>query len=813
MRFLTLLLVFFLPFSLLAQKTVTGKVIDIEGEPMVGAYVLWTDVDQLETTDQSGSFKFDNVPNEPQTFKVTYLGFETINFTCETKDDQIVIRMKPSAFLLECPTIKGVRADSKSPFTFSNISKEEIETQNLGQDVPYLLRWQPSTVVTSDAGTGIGYTGLRIRGSDPSRINVTINGIPLNDAESQNVFWVDLPDFASSTSDIQIQRGVGTSTNGAGAFGGSINLNTSKVNLKPFAELNTSFGSFQTRKLNANFSTGLINKNWVIDGRVSRLLSEGYIDRGSADLFSWYGSAAYINKNSSLRLNVFSGKERTYQAWCGVPAQFINSDSLRTYNQCGITSNGDFYDDQVDDYRQTHYQAFYNKELSLNSNFGVALHYTRGLGFFEQYEIGEDLDDYGIKPINDTIFESDLVRRRWLDNHFYGAILNYNFKTSDEKFELGIGMGANVYEGAHYGEPISILVDPAATSFERYYDNDATKEDYNLYAKAGYNFTPKFNGFLDLQVRNVRYEFLGFDGEGNNVTQTDDLIFFNPKLGWFYETSRTGGVYASFAVANREPNRDDYTESSTNSRPSPETLYDTEVGFRQKWKKASFEATGYYMYYEDQLVLTGQINDVGEYGRVNVDDSYRLGLELVGGIALTDALDLQGNLTFSQNKIAEFTEFIDNWDTWEQETIVHENTNLAFSPNVIFGGELSYNVLKGNEDNDLIISLMQKHVGKQYIDNTSNENTTLDAYNFTDLRFHYTFKSNWFQAISVNFLIQNIFDQRFSTNAWTYRYISEGYDARPDDPYARLESGSTYNLTGFYPQAGRNFLVGLKIRI
>jgi len=809
MRFLTLLLILFLPLFLFSQKTVTGKVIDLEGEPMVGAYVLWTDTDQLATTDLSGSFQFENMPFETQILKVSYLGFETINFTCEKEDDQLVIRMKPATFLLESPTIKAVRAEAKSPFTFSNISKEEIETQNLGQDVPYVLRWQPSTVVTSDAGTGVGYTGLRIRGSDPSRINVTINGIPLNDAESQGVFWVDLPDFATSTNDIQIQRGVGTSTNGAGAFGGTINLNTSKVNLEPFAEVNATYGSFDTRKINANFSTGLLGKNFVVDGRVSKITSDGYIDRGTSDLFSWYGSAAYINKSSSLRLNVFSGHERTYQAWCGVPAQHIDSDSLRTNNPCGATSTGGFYEDQVDDYTQTHYQAIYNKSLSLNESFGVALHYTRGLGFFEQYENGEDFEDYGLSPS----ISSDLVRRRWLDNHFYGAILNYNYKTSDEKFDLGIGLGANRYEGAHFGDVIWTLEETTSPLPARYYDNDATKEDYNFYVKAGYNITPKLNGFVDLQVREVVYEFLGFDGEGNNVTQNDDLFFFNPKFGLFYETSQNGGLYASFAVANREPNRSDYTETSINSRPSAETLYDTEVGFRQKWKNAAFEATGYYMAYDDQLVLTGQINDVGEYSRVNVDDSYRLGLELVGSVEIVDGLEFQGNLTLSQNRIAEFTEFIDSWDTGLQETIQHEDTDLAFSPNMIFGGELSYNFLNGIDNNDLILSLMHKRVGQQFIDNTSNENTVLDAYNFTDLRLQYTFQSKWFQAITVNFLIQNIFDQRFSTNAWTYRYISEGFDGRPFDPYTRLESGSTYNLTGFYPQAGRNFLVGLKIRI
>ena len=809
------LLIFLIPLSLFAQKKVTGKVIGINGEPMVGANVLWENQNKVTITDVEGNFSFENVPERNQVFKTTYLGYQDVEFIREAEDKQFVIRMKPTAFLLESPTISAVRADAKSPFTYSNVTKEELDVLNLGQDVPYLLRWQPSTVVTSDAGTGIGYTGLRIRGSDPSRINVTINGIPLNDAESQFVFWVDLPDFATSTNDIQIQRGVGTSTNGAGAFGGTINLNTTKVNLKPFAEINATVGSFNTRKINGNFSTGLLNDKWVIDGRVSQITSDGWIDRGTSDLFSWYGSAAYVGKTSSLRFNAFSGHEVTYQAWCGVPQQFQDDETLRTFNTCGqISSSGEFYENQVDDYTQTHFQLLYNKDINLNSGFSTALYYTRGLGFFEQYENNADLGFHGVTPINDTTFSSDLTRRRWLDNHLVGGIFNYTYKSTDEKLDVTLGAGANVYFGGHFGHALWVGADPSLTDFPNYYDNDAQKEDYNFYAKVGYNLTPKLNGFIDLQARGVRYEFLGFDENTNNVTQTDDLLFFNPKFGFFYETSQNGGVYASFAVANREPNRDDYTESSPLSRPQAETLYDTEVGFRQNWKKAAFEATGYLMSYDDQLVLTGQINDVGAFTRTNVDDSYRLGLELVGGVELIDGLNLQGNLTLSQNKIREFTEFIDVWDTGGQEQVLHENTNLAFSPNIISGGELSYNVLHNTDNNDLTFSLLGKYVGKQYIDNTSNENTALDAYFFGDFRVVYTFKSKWFDAISINFLVQNVLDQSFINNAWTYRYISEGFDGREFDPYTQLEDNatSTYNLTGFYPQAGRNFLLGISLK-
>jgi iron complex outermembrane receptor protein len=443
----------------------------------------------------------------------------------------------------------------------------------------------------------------------------------------------------------------------------------------------------------------------------------------------------------------------------------------------------------------------------------AALHYTRGLGFFEQYKASQSLDDYGFTPAN-GIEETDLIRRRWLDNDFYGTVFSLNYEANSPlRFTLG---GAwNTYEGGHFGEVIWARFMSEGEQGDRYYDNEAEKRDFNIFAKANYQLSPQLNAYLDLQYRRVDYSFFGFDNDGRNVTQSAGLDFFNPKLGLFYSLNEQGGLYASFAIANREPNRSDYTESSPSSRPEHETLYNTELGFRQKWKTASLNLNGYHMLYNNQLVLTGRLNDVGEYTRTNVKDSYRLGIELDGNIMLNKSFSLSANATFSQNKIQDLTEYIDNWDTWGQEIVVHENTDIAFSPSLISGLELRYDAL-GHltkvKNHELVFSLLGKSVGKQFIDNTSNENSMLDAYSFLDFRAQYVLKNKFFKELGITLLIRNILNSKFSSNAWTYRYISEGYDGRSDDPYTRLEEGNRYNLTGFFPQAGTNFLMGLTVK-
>ncbi len=858
MKNLFLLLVFqILSLGASAQSSIAGRVLDVDGNPIAGANVAILKTNLGATSQTDGRYEIKAIDPGEYTVRFTYLGYQTIirkvSIPETTPSYVLDVRMTEMPIELDGLILKATRADAKTPITYTNLNKEEIEKRNLGQDVPFLLRWSPSAVVTSDAGTGIGYTGIRIRGTDPTRINVTINGIPVNDAESHGVFWVNMPDFASSTSDIQIQRGVGTSTNGAGAFGATINLNTNKISSEAYGRVSTSVGSFNTWRANTTFGTGLIKDKLAFDGRISRIQSDGYIDRGSADLESFYLSGSYLGKKSSFRLNVFSGHEVTYQAWNGVPAQYINDEDLRTFNSAGTEKSGTPYDREVDDYLQTHYQAFFNHQFNRNLNLNIAAHYTKGKGYFEQYKANENLTFYGIDSIhvteaffggntdsllienfidnpdisvdqkqiigtpgNDTLIravysfkQSDLIRRRWLDNDYYGTTFSLNYTGDDQKLDLTLGGAWSRYDGRHFGEVIWMRYAADSEIRDVYYDNDAVKTDFNIFGKANYQLTNALNAFLDLQMRRVTYDFVGIDNDGRSVEQDDQLIFFNPKAGLFYDIDEYKKLYLSFGVANREPNRNDYTESTPNSRPEHETLYNAELGYKQSFKKAAIGANVYYMYYKNQLALTGQLNDVGANTRVNIDDSYRLGLELVGGAEIAKGLNFNATATFSQNKIASFTEFIDNWDTQGQETREHRNTDLAFSPNVIASGELEYDFLRTATNKSLKIALAGKYIGKQFIDNTSNENTVLDPYFFSDLRLSFNIKAGFIENIGLTFLVRNLFDSKFSTNAWTYRYKSEGYDGRPDNPNTRLEEGAYYNLTGFFPQAGRNYLLGL----
>ncbi|MEZ4953852.1 MAG: TonB-dependent receptor [Saprospiraceae bacterium] len=722
--------------------------------------------------------------------------------------------------LLEQVVVQATRAGDKTPFTYTNLNKEAIEQRNVGQDIPYLLEATPSVVVNSDAGAGIGYTGMRIRGTDPTRINVTINGIPLNDAESQGVFWVDLPDFATSTNDIQIQRGVGTSTNGAGAFGATINLNTNKLNLEPYAEYAGTVGSFNTWKNTASFGTGLLHKpssvnesstGFTLDGRLSKIVSDGYIDRAEVDMGAYFLSGAYLGEKSSLRGNVFSGHEVTYQAWNGVPAQWVNSDELRTFNISGTDYFQEInnpHDNEVDDYKQTHYQLLFTQELNKNWYLNINGHFTHGVGFFEQYKVGQNLiDEYGLTICDTCNPNTNLIRRRWLDNDFYGGVWSVNYTSNGQGLNNTFGGAYNEYKGDHFGEITWAENMPGLRQNERYYFGTGDKSDFNIYNKTLYRFFSGLFGFIDLQYRRVDYEITGTDNDLRETNKKLEYNFFNPKAGITYELNQKASIYGSFAVAHREPNRSDFTDAATGFEPKPERLFNTEIGIGFKNNKGIFNANIYHMQYKNQLALTGNINDVGSPIRVNIPMSYRIGLELSGSVILNEKINVTANTTFSQNKILDFTEYIDNWDTWEQEVIDHGTTDLAFSPSVIAFAQVDYNLVKG-----LNFLFSGKYVGEQFIDNTSNKNTVLEDYLIGNFQVRYEFNPSFAETISFNLLVNNIFDKKYSANAWTYRYISNGYDGRNDDPYTRLEGNGVYNLTGYYPQAGRHFLLGMTVR-
>ncbi len=700
--------------------------------------------------------------------------------------------------LLEQININAIRADQNTPIAFTNINKSKIEKSNLGQDLPYMISLTPSIVTTSDAGAGVGYTGFRIRGSDPTRINVTINGIPLNDSESQGVWWVNMPDFSSSVEDIQIQRGVGTSTNGAGAFGASVNLMTNKLSKDAYTTTNNSFGSFSTFKNNIEFGTGLLNNRFSFDGRLSKITSEGYIDRATSNLNSLYLQGTYLGEKSVIKAIIFGGKEITYQAWNGVPLNYLESN--RTYN---IYT----YENEVDNYEQIHYQLHYKKRINNNTKYNIAAHYTHGEGYYEQEKLNEDLVDYGISNIiltNDTITSANLIRRKWLNNDFSG--LTYSLNHNINNMSLILGGAYNKYYGQHYGNIIWIQYAGDSNINHQYYWNKGIKVDNNFYAKIKYHYKNSFI-YADLQKRIVDYEFEGLTSEGDPAQQKVNHNFFNPKFGIHYSLNKNQIIYASFGVANKEPNRSDYTESSTNSRPKHETLHDTEAGYKIKSKNLTFGINLYSMNYKNQLVMTGQINDVGARTRFNVKESFRRGIELEGTCNFTPALMWAANLTFSQNKIvSSFIEDIDNWDTWGTEQEEHENTDLAFSPNLVWASQLTYHLTK-----QFNIDFISKYVGEQYIDNTSSEDRMLNGYLVNHLRLTYNWENKIFKTTKISLQVNNLLNNEYVNNAWAYRFISDNWDPIPSDPYINKDTERGYNMAGYFPQATRNYLLGITL--
>ncbi|WP_428235505.1 TonB-dependent receptor [Gracilimonas sp.] len=804
-------------------QTVTGKVLDAQSkEPLQGAAVRQQGTSRGVVTQDDGSFEIRLSENGEEALLITYLGYKDEEFDVSDDKKDLEIYLYPETYIGDDVFVSATRADETSPITYTNIDAEEIERRNLGQDVPYLLQSAPSVTTTSDAGAGIGYTGIRIRGVDPARINVTINGIPVNDAESHGVFWVNLPDLSSSTENIQIQRGVGTSTNGAGAFGATVNLQTSSSQADPFGEVNTGLGSFNTQKYNVKLGSGLMENGWQFEGRLSKIDSDGFIDRASSDLDSYFLSASHHGDRSLLRADVFSGRERTYQAWNGVPEPILEGDQqeLERYISNLVFNPGEQehwrenlgnrqfnqfrYENQVDNYQQNYYQLHYSYQIRENWNANVSAFYTKGFGYFEEYERGEDLSEYGIEPLNSgDPTESDLVRRRWLDNDFYGTIFSTQY-THSEIWDVTFGGGYSYYDGAHFGEVIWARYAGDSEIEERYYDNDGIKNDYNLYSKLQYKLTENLNSYVDLQVRGVEYEFLGngfVRSAGSNVRdslvalqQTDNLLFFNPKFGFVYSLPEDQRVYASFAVGSKEPTRDEYVDSTPESRPNPEKLYNVELGYRGDFNRFFTGVNVYGMFYRDQLVPTGQINDVGEIVRENVPESYRAGIELQGGYSLTNNLTISANATFSQNKIVEYTQYTDLYDAsfsyeGQQET-VYEDTDIAFSPSVITNGIISY------QNKGLTTEIISKYVSRQYLDNTQTQSRSIDPYFVNDVRLSYGFGDvPLMEDITATLQVNNIFNHKYVTNGYTFGWIYDGTPA---------------HFNYYYPQAGTNFLFQVK---
>ncbi len=692
--------------------------------------------------------------------------------------------------------VTATRITENAPFTQSNITKEEIEERNLGQDIPILLNFLPNVVTTSDAGAGVGYTGIRVRGSDATRVNVTINGIPLNDSESHSVFWVNLPDFASSTQSIQLQRGVGSSTNGAGAFGASLSLSTNGIQDNAFAEIALSGGSYNTIKTNIQFGTGVLESlgdfKAEFTGRISKIQSDGYIDRATSDLKSVYLSASFFNENTLIKTIAFGGHEVTYQAWYGIDAETLKRD--RTYNPAGEIDDDNvdflgFYDNQVDDYKQDHYQLHINHHFENNWVANLAFHYTYGRGYYEQYKNDRDFSDYGYTPIvvdGELVETTDLVQRKWLDNDFYGT--TFSVLKNFDNVNFIVGGAYNKYDGDHFGKVIwakygSTMID------DKFYENTGKKTDFNIYAKADYAIDENWNVFGDLQFRKVEYKVNGVDEGPSSINFKDDNNFFNPKFGVNYFTNNSN-FYMSYARANKEPKRADYI---ANNNVKPESLDDFELGWKYKTDKFLLNTNIYYMYYKDQLVLTGSLDDVGNPIANNIGKSYRLGLEIEFAISILKNLQWQPNLALSINKnIEKYAEF----DGALQD---FGNTDLSYSPAVVASSNIVYQPIK-----NLNISFLSKFVGEQYMSNIEHTNSKLDSYFVNDILVSYELQTKTlFKSIVFSGMLNNMFNVKYVSNGYFYTY---------NDTWTDPNNITTITGAGYYPQAEINFLLGVDLK-
>lgn len=797
-----------------AQLVISGNVTDDKGNIMESVPVRLLNSGEISETDQFGNYYFRGLIPGKYTVSLSVKSFDEFEKEITLLSDQVLdIVLQKKSVLLKDITINGTRSDNKMPFTYQNINKEYLDKSNYGEDIPYLLDSSPSVVASSDGGTGIGYTGIWVRGSDPTRINVTINNIPLNDAESQQVYWVDLPDLTGSVENIQIQRGIGTSTNGAGAFGGSINILTGKINPKSYLTLDGSYGSFNSGKLSASAGTGLMNDKYSIDLRYSLLGTDGYIQRAKASMNSFYASLSSITEKSSLRFNILLGKEITYQAWDGVPVQYVKIDSLRNYNVQGTDYFQKFpaYDNQIDNYTQNHYQLFYNKKLNENLLLNLAGHYTRGYGYYEQYKVEEDLASYEIDT--NKVRYSDLVRQKWLSNHFYGIV--YNLKYITESTEFVLGGAVNKYTGSHFGLVTAVANLPDYDSDEVYYLNKGIKSDFNIYGKINKRISI-FNIYLDLQYRHINYKFSGNDDDGNTIEGDFTNDFFNPKFGINAKLTKQINIFSSLAFGNKEPNRVDYISSENNKLPKSENMNDLELGIKYSENHFSLQVNSYLMRYKNQLVLTGKVDNVGNPIRENVEKSHRAGIETEGIWKPTQYLTIGGNLTVSKNKTDEFTQYVQVWDEPYVPDQRHlKNTDISYSPNTISAANIEFDLLKmlhKNTKSSLKFNLSNKFVGKQFLDNSSNDFASLDPYNFTDFIVSYVSSVKFLNKIEISFKIGNLFNSLYSTNGYASNFISKNYNPVHDDPFTiETHSEGEFYYIGLFPQAPRNFMLRMKI--
>lgn len=775
---------------------VQGKVID----GLTEKYLPFATVSAQDTVvicDEFGQFSM--VTAYPKSLVAAYIGYDVdysgANIIIEEERPDgftRVFKLYPVDVCLPTVPVTALRASEHLPVTSTNIKGAYLQEFNFGEDMPMLLESTPSAVATSDAGNGVGYTGLRIRGSDATRVNITINGVPYNDAESQQTYWVNLPDFASSVDDIQIQRGVGLSTNGVSSFGATININTNTLNEKSRIIAEGSLGSFGLRKGMLHYQSGRFADHWFVEMRLSDVYTDGYIDRAYADLSSQFFTLAYRGKITSI-VNVFTGRERTYQAWGGVPAEVL--DTNRTYNPYT-------YENQIDNYGQTHVQWHTIYPAGFKGEWRLTLNYTAGKGYYEQLEEDQDFAAYNTYyPVinSDTIFTSDLITQKWLDNDFSGAYLQYK-SYSDFFYAWVTGASLYRYTGDHFGKVIwSTYAEPFGYDYT-WYSNDAVKYDGNIFSQMSKAFGP-FIAFADMQVRLIQYQFEGYDAYANQVDQQVDYLFFNPKVGITYQSDPSYKTYLFLGRAVKEPNRDDFVESTPLSRPSPEKMINLELGQQIRLNGWEVAANYYLMYYQDQLVLTGELNDVGAYTRTNVPESYRTGIELAWSKKFWSRMNWNANISYSQNRIRSFTAFVDDWDTGGQIQVQYANTAIGFSPDWIGYSQFRINCIDrairvSQTTHRLDLDITSKYVGAQYIDNTESAERRLNPYFVQDAGLRYTRNQADGPVMQCSFVLQNILDNQYESNAWVYTYV---YNETPQQ------------MLGYYPQAGRNWALLVRL--
>jgi len=757
----------------------SGKVYDENKKPLLGATVYISKLKKGTTTDATGRYQF-QVPTGEYGVEVRYLGYQSKlqGVAILNQNETLDFYIYPNENVLDEVLVSAVRANSDIPVTYSNLNKKEIAKRNLGQDIPVLLNYLPSVISSSDAGAGIGYTYLNVRGSNSERINVTINGIPYNDAESHGTFWVNLGDFASSTQNLQLQRGVGTSTNGSGAFGASLNILTDAISEEAGGEISNSFGSFGTRKHTVKFTTGKLNNHFEVSGRFSNIYSDGYVDRAYADLKSYFLQGSYTDENTLIKALAFGGTEVTYQAWFGLTPQQLEQDRRQ---------NPYTYDNEVDDYGQNHYQFHWNERLNEKWSTNLGLNYTKGAGFFEQFREGESANDFS----NLIVDGSDVVVRRWLDNDFY--VFNFNTNYKDEKLNIISGVSYSNYTGDHFGEVIwGSDLTPGTNIRDRYYFSDSKKTDFSIFSKATFYLNEKLSAYVDLQGRFVNYQTAGITSDINSIDVDANFSFFNPKAGFVYRMADENSLYLSYARANREPNRNDFEGGVT----THETLDDIEFGWRYKSDAIKLNTNLYFMNYKNQLVLTGAIDGVGAPVRATSGKSYRLGLEIDADIQLSEQLSVRPNAAFSSNRNRDFVAPIDG----ALENL--GNTPLSFSPNVIIGNMFIYQASENFQ-----ISFLSKYVGEQFMSNLNSRVSrldVLDSYFTSDLNFVYQIETEKiFDSIIITGLINNIFNTEF---------VDRGYYFTFDDTWTVPGTTTTVDGAGYYPQATANFLVGVTLK-